>query len=299
VTRALLERITGPPDLGLGPSPPARRGRRLLIALAVAFWLTVIVVGLIGLAGGRRGQPGRAASAPPASTAARAPSGRSPGPGLVWHAPPTAIAAGSPVQEQYDQAFSAGLGSLPGMAAARALPAPIAAVNGGWPRLSVEVTPERWAAAFVAALLDVDNRRQARDALAGWLQAQEAPELLPGVPAAVADKVLYVSLLDPALFGGQPTPVVSAPQWAAAARAGVRQTVSDVMVQADAGWAQMTAAGWQPTDVRMTEEDVTGLLTIHHGGGVTSHRFGLQLIVGSARWHDGYGTVAVSGWQEQ
>jgi hypothetical protein len=61
----------------------------------------------------------------------------------------------------------------------------------------------------------------------------------------------------------------------------------------------MVAAGWQPTDVRMTEEDVTGRLTIDQGGRVTTHHFVLQVIVGSARWHDGYGTVAVSGWQEQ
>jgi hypothetical protein len=299
VTRALLERLTGPPDLGLGPSPPVGWGRRLLIGLAVVFWLVVIVVGLIGLAGGRRGHPDRTASAPPASTAGLAPTARAPGPGLVWHAPSTAVAAGSPAQEQYDQAFSQGLGSLPGMEAAGTLAAPVPIVSGGWPQLAVEITPERWAAAFVAALLSVDYGRQSRDTLAGWLQAQEAPELLPGVPTSVADKVLYVSLLDPALFGGQPTPVASADQWAAAARVGVRQTVSDVMVQADAGWAQMTAAGWQPTDVRMTEEDVSGVLTLHQGGRVTPHRFELQVIVGSARWHDGYGTVAVSGWQEQ
>ena len=53
-------------------------------------------------------------------------------------------------------------------------------------------------------------------ALAAWLQAQEAPELIPGVPGSVADKVLYISLLDPALFGGQPTPsAVASAQWAA------------------------------------------------------------------------------------
>jgi hypothetical protein len=87
--------------------------------------------------------------------------------------------------------------------------------------------------------------------------------------------------------------------WAAAARAGVRQTVSDLMVQPDSGWAQMTAAGWEPSDVRMTEEDVSGLETVLQGARTIEHRFGLQIIVGSARWHDGYGTVAVSGWQEQ
>jgi hypothetical protein len=217
----------------------------------------------------------------------------------VWHAPVTAVPDGSPAQQQYDQAFSDNLGSLPGMATAQAFVVAEPAVAGGWPELPVQVTPERWAGAFVAGLLSVDYAHQSRAALAGWLQAQEAPELLPGVPASVADKVLSISVLDPALFGGQPTPVPTAAQWAAAARAEVRRTVSNVLVQVDPGWAQMTAAGWQPADVRMTEEDVSGALTVNEGRSTTVHRFSVQIIVGSARWHDGYGTVAVSGWQEQ
>jgi hypothetical protein len=217
----------------------------------------------------------------------------------VWHTPVTAAPPGTPIQEQYDQAFSQGLSSLSGMAAAQALTVPFPAVAGTWPDLPVQVTPERWAAAFTAGLLDVDFARQSRAALAAWLQAQEAPELIPGVPTGVADKVLYISLLDPGLFGGQPTPVASSSQWAANAGAGVRQTVSNLLVQADPAWAQTVAAGWQPSDARMTEEDVSGLVEVHQGGRVASHRFRLQLIVGSARWHDGYGTVAVSGWQEQ
>jgi hypothetical protein len=205
----------------------------------------------------------------------------------------------SAAQEEYDQTFSETLGSLPGMTTAAGLTVPVPALSGGWPRLPVEVTPERWAAEFVTGLLNVDYARQTRPGLAAWLQAQEAPELLPGVSVSVADKVLYLSLLDPGLFGGQPTPVSDAAQWASAARAAVRQTVSDLMVQPDSGWAQMMAAGWEPTDVRMTEEDVSGLVTVHRGAGVVVRRFGLQIIVGSARWHDGYGTVAVSGWQER
>jgi hypothetical protein len=202
------------------------------------------------------------------------------------------------VQEQYDQAFSQGLGSLSGMAVAQTLAAPIPVISGGWPILPVEVSPERWAEAFTAGLLNVDYSRQSRAALAAWLQAQEAPELMPGVPSSVADKVLYISLLDPGLFGGQPTPVVSAAQWLTQAQTRVSQTISDVIVQPDPGWAQTTAAGWQPADIRMTEEDVSGVLTLRRGRSVISHRFGMQVMVGSARWHDGYGTVAVAGWQE-
>jgi hypothetical protein len=262
--------------------------------------VTVVVVGLIGIARGTAPQAPTARAAPTAAAAPHASGGTaSLGPGLSWHTPVTAAAPGTPVEEQYDQAFSQGLGSLSGMAAAQALAVPPPAVVGGWPALAVEITPERWAQVFTAGLLNVDFARQSRTALGAWLQAQEAPELMPGVPSGAADKILLISLLDPAMFGGQPTPVTSSSQWAVNARAGVRQTVSDLLVQADPAWAQMIAAGWQPSDVRMTEEDVSGLVKVHQPSGVTSHHFRLQVIVGSSRWREGYGTVAVSGWQEQ
>jgi hypothetical protein len=301
VTRALLERVVSPPELGPGRGPPGGWGRRVLIGLALAFWLVVVVVGLIGLSGDRRGQ----ASQAPAPARGRTPGSSQPainspaGSGLAWHAPATVAPGPSAAQAEYDQTFSETLGSLPGMTSAEGLAVPVPAVTGGWPRLPIEMTPERWAAAFVAGLLNIDYARQSRSGLAAWLQAQEAPELLPGVPGSAADKVLYVSLLDPGLFGGQPSPVAPSAQWTAAAREGARQTVSDVIVQPDSSWAQMMAAGWQPADVRMTEEDVSGLVTVHRGGREMAHRFGLEVIVGSARWHDGYGTVAVSGWQER
>ena len=184
------------------------------------------------------------------------------------------------------------------MTTAERLVVPVPAITAGWPRLAVAVTPESWAQAFTSGLLDIDYAQQSRPALGGWLQAQEAPEVIPGVPASAADKVLYISLLDPDLFGGQPTPLASPAGWALSARAGVSQSVSDLLVQVDPTWAQAVAAGWQPADVRMTEEDVSGVLTVRHGDRVASHRFALQVIIGSARWHEGYGTVAVAGWRE-
>ena len=64
---------------------------------------------------------------------------------------------------------------------------------------------------FVTALLDVDYAHRSRPALGAWLDAQESPELLPGMPAAAADKLLFVSLLDPSVVpgGAQPTPIPS------------------------------------------------------------------------------------------
>ncbi len=295
MTRGVLERPvwTSPPRDGLGDAGRPR-WRRAAVGVGVALVALLVGFGLIAAITG----PGIAhrGAAAPVSTIATAPAA---GDGLVRHAPVTVAPSGSPVQEQYDQALAAGLGSEAGMAAAGSLPVPAPAVTGGWPGLAVSSAPQSWAAEFVAGLLDVNYAHQSRAALPAWLQAQEAPELIPGVPGSVADKVLYISLLDPGLFGGQPTPLVSPPVWAADARAGVRQSVSGLVVQTDPAWAQMTAAGWQSADVRMAELDVSGLLTQVRAGRAASARFGLQLIVGSARWHDGYGTVAVAGWQVQ
>lgn len=272
--------------------------RRLVIITAISLGVAVVVVALIGFVGhGHEGADHHSSATVPTTTSPT--TTLSPGAGLARHAPPTVVVGGSPVQEQYDQAFTQGLGSLPGMSAAAALKVPAPTIAGGWPKLPVDLTPEGWAEAFTEGLLNVDYAHQSRAALGGWLQAQEAPELIPGVPASVADKVLYISLLDPGLFARQPTPVASVAQWSAMARSDVRQSVSDVLVQQDPSWAQLIATGWQPSDVRMTEVDVSGLLSVQLGRNTTSVRIGLQLVVGSARWHDGYGTVAVTGWQKR
>jgi hypothetical protein len=301
VIRAVLEKVHVP---GLRHDWPPTGGwwqRRVVIGVGSAFLLlTLIVVWLFAGGGHRHVGRAPAATAPPASTSpAPVYPGSSPGDGLSWHSPSTLTPAVTPIQEQYDQAFAQGLGQQPGMATAESLVVPAPAVTGGWPHLAVEVTPESWAQAFVSSLLNVDYPHQSRSALAQWLAANEAPELIPGVPPSLADKVLFVSLLDPGLFGGQPTPIPSTHQWAVYARAGTVQSVSDLIVQADPNWSQTVAAGWQPTDVRMTEEDLSGVLNLRHGAVVISRHFSLAVIVGSARWHDGYGTVAVSSWAEQ
>jgi hypothetical protein len=217
---------------------------------------------------------------------------------LTWHTPAIVVPAGTPVQQEYDQAFTQYLGGEAGMATATALAVPRPAVAGGWPALPAANTPEEWARRFVPGLLDIQYAGVSRSAFGGWLGAEEAPESLPGVPAGVADKVLYISLLDPSLFGGQPTPIAGSEQWQALARARASQSVGGLLVQTDPTWAQVVATGWQPADARMTELDVSGVVTIRQAASIRSHRFSLQMIVGSARWHDGYGTVAVSGWEE-
>jgi hypothetical protein len=272
----------------------ALSGLGLSVLLLFAGLVAMVTGGAPRIARTARGAPGRPAALPahpPVVT-------KSPSRGLVWHAPPAVTAPGTPVQEEYDQSFAQGLGEQPGMATATALSMPGPAVAGGWPVLAPAYTPESWAQEFVSGLVDVDFAHQSRGGLEEWLQANEAPEVLPGVPPAAADKMLNISLLDPGIFGGQPTPVPSATEWAADARAGEIQVVRGLLVQPDPSWAEMVAAGWQPADARMTEEDVSGVLTTRHGTAVTVRHFRLQLMVGSGRWRDGYGSVTVGGWAE-
>lgn len=262
-------------------------GTALVIALAAAALAIVI------------GPSGRHGHGSATSTEASAAAHRSQPARLKWLTPPTVPTAGTPLQEEGDQLFARGLSATPGLEALMALAVPSPAVSGGWPDLAAANSPEAWAIEFVPALLDIDFARQSRAALGRWAQAEEAPELLPGVPERAADKVLYVSLLAPAIAGEKDTAVPSATGWTALARAHASQSVSGLLVQVDPGWAQLVATGWQPPDPRMDVLDVSGLLSTRRGARVLARRFSCSVAVSSARWHAGYGTVAVGDWHER
>jgi hypothetical protein len=273
------------------------RHRWAAVAVGVGVAVLAVGVGSIAVFSSSRHHPRSIPPAPPSLPVS--PATAAVGPGLVWRTPVTVVPSGTPTQEQYDQAFEQTVAGQHGLSVAEHLVVPAPAITGGWPRLAVATTAEAWARAFVAGLLDVDYAHQSRPAMGSWLQAQEAPMLIPGLPATVADKVLYLSLLDPQVLAGQPSPISAPVQWQADAHAGVRQSVSDLLVQPDAAWTALTASGWQPADARMAGEDVSGLLTVRRGQAVTVHHFTLEVFVGSARWHDGYGTESITGWQEQ
>ncbi len=271
------------------------RGRLVVAGLVVTCVLLVAVV----IAGSARPRATSHATAGTVPTIAVSPPSApvSAGTNSSANTPVTVTPAGSPVQESYDQAFAQGLAAQPGMAGAETLAVPTANIAGGWPALPTTDTPQTWATTFVSGLLDINYGTRSEDDLGPWLQAEESPELIPGIPASVADKVLYISLLDPSLFGGQTSPIPSSSQWQALASTGTFQQVSDLQVQQDPSWAQTAAAGWQPTDVRMTELDVSGLITQTAGTRRTQQHFSVQIIVGTARSHPGYGTVAIAGWE--
>lgn len=272
------------------------RSRRILVGAAVAFTV-LLVAGVVGLAFGGNGARQHAST----GTATPRSQNASPGPSLVGSglhpvAPATTIPAQTPVQQQYDQRFAQGYASTTSramLAKAEALHVPDPAIGGGWPNLPASNTPGGWAREFVHGLLDINFAHQSRSALGAWLIAQEAPDLMPGIPAGFQKRALYVSVMDPATMG-QAALVPSAAQWQADVLTGVRWSVHGLQVQLDPAWQSMIAAGWQPRDLRASVEDVSGVLTVVHGKTATTRRISLTVTVGSARWHHGYGTVAVT-----
>jgi hypothetical protein len=215
-------------------------------------------------------------------------------------APATTVPDETPVQQHFDEAFEEGLSSASNeamMARAEALALPGPAIAGGWPDLPDSETPDGWAAEFVAGLLDINFVHQSRNALGAWLVAQEAPDLMPGIPNAFEERALFVSLLEPGLIG-EPSPVPSPSQWHAEAAADLRWSATQLQTQLEPQWQSMIDAGWQPPDIRAAVEDISGVLRITRGKATATRRFSMVIQVGSAHWHDGYGTVLVSSWKE-
>lgn len=275
-------------------------GRSFRVGLVAVLVVVVVVVAVVAVVAGAPGRHHRSVASPKQGASRSLPrpaSGRA-GRGLRWHAPPTVHAPGSPVQEEGNQAFTQGFSGA-GLGTLSHLEVPAPAIQGGWPALREVATPETWASAFTKGLLDIDFVHQSRPDLGHWLMAEEAPLLLPGVPSSAADKILYVSVLEPQLVGGGKSPIPSATTWQQEASEGVTQSVSGLLVQVGPSWSRLVASGWQPPDPRMTVEDVSGMLVVHQGQTTTTRRFQLALGIGSARWHPGYGTIAVGGFSEK
>jgi hypothetical protein len=212
--------------------------------------------------------------------------------------PATALPTDTPVQQQYDQALASGMASSSSIQVAESAPVPTPAFSSTWPALPYVNTPEQWSQQFTQELLDIDFAHQSRAGLGSWLSGEEAPELLPGVPADAADKVLYLSLFDTAAVGGDVSPIPDARTWQADGQSGVHWLTSNLLVQPDPKFSQIVADGWQPTDERFTAEDVSGLLTVTDARSRTTKHFSMTVYLGSARWHQGYGTVLVDNWRE-
>jgi hypothetical protein len=279
---------------------------RLALAAGAVLATSIVIGGIIAGVGERphstrQGHAAAQKGGPPASVGApgRAASSSLPG-GWQPVAPATTVPSDSPVQQQYDQGFEQGFSSAANraqLAEIESLSLPAPAVSGGWPHLRPAYTPEGWTRQFVAGLLDVDFARQSRSGLGAWLVAEEAPDLLPGIPVGAQLGGLYATVMDPAITG-QPSPIPPAAVWQANAAAHIRWSVSNLEVQLDPGWESMIAAGWQPVDLYASVEDVSGILTITGGSSRAQRSFSMVVQLGSAHWHPGYGTALVSAWKE-
>lgn len=148
---------------------------------------------------------------------------------------------------------------------------------------------DTYATAFVRELLSINFAKQSRQALLEWAQSEVAPDPLSGVRTRVSTTFLYSNLMSSA------TPLPSPAQWAANAAASVRWSVSGVEEIVNPNWSQLMATGWLPADSRMTALDVTGNLTITQPGRAPEVRpFVLELVLATAKYHNGYGAMSVN-----
>ena len=157
--------------------------------------------------------------------------------------------------------------------------------------------PTAYALAFSAELLDRVYTRQSRGQLLAWAQAEEAPNTLPGVPAALADRALVLSLAAPAPPAAAATsPVPTAAQWASLAQQGVTVTATGLQARVNPDWTSLISTGWQPVDPAMTIMAVTATLTVAHAGTARTESVAFAVTLGSAAQRPGYGAVAVDDW---
>jgi hypothetical protein len=270
--------------------------RQLVIGVAVC--VVLVVSAAVVVAFSRNGHPTatRSPTAHPARSAPATTTTRSSPP--QSELTPKIKSPQTAVQRQIDTEL-AQAETLAAIAAARATSVPAPAVSAAYPAVPVVDRSDAtaYAIAFTTELLDINYATQTRAGLLAWAEYEEAPNTLPGVPTDVAGKALVLSLSDPDLPGGSPSPVPSPAGWAADATARVSQQVTDVAAEVDPDWTQIVSEGWQPADPLMTIETVTGNLTVTTNGQATApESFTLALTLGSAAHVRGYGAVAAGDW---
>lgn len=266
------------------------RNNRKWIAAVVA---VIVVAAIVAVASGAFSGHARDAAGRPPSTAKR-PAHR-PHPLRPVYNPPSGSSGTSSAQQQADSAkiARAAAGNSAAWAAieASALPAP--APSAHFPAIShaERQSPDSYATAFVSELLSIDFATTPRPSLLSWAVSETSPETTPGTPASAASKFLYADLTS----AGSPVPTATA--WTANAAGGVTWSASGVTMSVAPTWSQALASGWQPPDLRMDFLDVTGNLTVTQPGRPPAvEPFSLQLGLGTAEYHNGYGAMSLNNW---
>ena len=250
----------------------------------------VVVLLAVGLAIGRGGLPGANRSSAPVHEKAQHVL-------KPQYSPPLTTAGGGSSQQQADNAkiATANEGKGAQWAAIETLTPPAPVTSRVFPAIShaTRQGADSYATAFVNELLSIDFAKQSRPSLFAWAQSEMAPDTLPGTPARASTRILYANL------SSSTSPVPTPTKWSANAAAGVTWAVSGVNETVAPLWSDSIATGWVPPDPRMVGLNVTGTLTITQRGHAPAERpFSLQLELGTAEYHSGYGALSVNKWTE-
>jgi hypothetical protein len=267
--------------------------------------VTVVIVGCLGVSTGLvvaaslRGVPpaGTGRGPDPAGMSSEAKAGHKSSTN-PWP-PPTPPAPNTAAQKEIDDRL-AQAETPASITAAEETNVPAPAASSAYPPIPLvdRNDPAAFAIAFARELLDANYATESRAELLAWAELEEAPNTLPGVPDSVAGKALVLSLADPGLPGGTPTPTPSAAQWASDGQRGEVQSVNGLQAEVDPDWTQIISEGWQPRDPHMTIEVVTGTMTVSIDGQTAPNQsFSLTLTLGtSGHVRGSYGAVASADW---
>jgi hypothetical protein len=211
--------------------------------------------------------------------------------------PPSTISGSGSAVQQADNATIAAANQGKGAqwAEIETLTPPAPVTTTAFPAISYSARQgaDTYASAFVTELLKIDFAKESRASLLAWAQSEMAPDTLPGTPSPASTRILYANL------NSSPSPVPTPAEWSANAAEGIGWSASGVSETVAPQWSSALATGWVPSDPRMLELDVTGTLTItHNGHRPVSEPFSLQLGLGTAEYHSGYGALSVNNWTE-
>ncbi len=260
----------------------------MLVALIDVVLLVVALTSFLGAGPPTPAQPSSPVAPPKAATATTIPSP----PNLNFAYRPLRV---RPPQTAVERAVNQRMAktSLQGLAvlATESFPSPATSATFRAIDAPDSSSATLYAMAFTQELLDIDFATSTKDDLLAWLNYNNAPNTLTGLPTSLSTKVLCVSLTT----GSSPVPTAQA--WNLLAKSRVTWRVSGLVVSVNPTWIQAMNSGWTSVDPLMVIYDVSGLLTVTtpgHPPVVKSIAFALTL--GGATLHPGYGAVALNYW---